>query len=581
MKRLWKRWIAAAMAGLMMCMIGGVMPGDVQMNLGEPIVAEAYNWDLVDDYPQKYKDGALDAIIDEWRYYNRECTSFVAWRLNSRNGVDFYNYYGGVNFGDAGTWGSAARSIGITVDMNPAPGSVFWQQSGKYGHVAWVNTVNDDGTVTIEEYNWLIDNSYYDGAYHSRNVAVGSASGYIHIKDIDPTPKGHIMSEKEAAGQTIPDGDYYIYNALDCHYYMDLPARELESGDNVKMWNDENKLPGLHYAWTVTYRGNGFYKIKQKETNLCLDVEYGNLAKGTNVWIWKDDNSNEQQWSIERTETGYTITSRANAWCLDVEGYDGVTNGSNVHVWSDNGNPYQRWCFIPAEPKPIIEDGIYQIKSSKDTNYALSVGEVKDNFAKLELWDTAERSTYFKITHQEGGYYKLQELSSGSYLDLPDSDYMNVKNDFRINVDTDTRDKLYAFLPLYDGTYTIVSQYSGYAMDLLDGKVENGTTIRQFTYNSPTASPAERWILEKITPLDLVSGDVNANGTFNLVDLVLVQKWLHADPLTELTDPDAADMNQDGVIDIYDLALLKRKLLKLQTPDDESPHPTDSGFEQW
>ena len=242
MKQRWKRWIAAVMAGLMMCMIGGVMPGNVQMHLGEPIVAEAYNWDLVDDYPQKYKDGALDAIIDEWRYYNRECTSFVAWRLNSRNGVDFYNYYGGVNFGDAGTWGSAARSIGITVDMNPAPGSVFWQQSGKYGHVAWVNTVNDDGTVTIEEYNWLIDNSYYDGAYHSRNVAVSSASGYIHIKDIDPTPKGHIMSEDEAAGQTIPDGDYYIYNALDCHYYMDLPARELESGDNVKMWNDEKNF---------------------------------------------------------------------------------------------------------------------------------------------------------------------------------------------------------------------------------------------------------------------------------------------------------------------------------------------------
>lgn len=202
--KIMKKTAAVLTAGVMMFGTAGILPG----NAGKPIINRitAHAYDLVDDYPAKYKAAALDALVDEWNYYNRECTSFVAWRLNSRNGVAFHNMYGGVNFGNAGTWGDAARSIGIAVDMNPAPGSVFWQQDGGYGHVAWVNSVNGDGTVTIEEYNWYI-NGGLDGAYHNRTVAANLASGYIHIKDLgDPPPPNPYEPVN------IPDGDYRFEN---------------------------------------------------------------------------------------------------------------------------------------------------------------------------------------------------------------------------------------------------------------------------------------------------------------------------------------------------------------------------------
>lgn len=59
-------------------------------------------------------------------------------------------------------------------------------------------------------------------------------------------------------------------------------------------------------------------------------------------------------------------------------------------------------------------------------------------------------------------------------------------------------------------------------------------------------------------------GDVNADGTFDVKDIVLLQKWLLAVPGTKLPDWKAADLNEDGVLDVFDLGLMKRELLQAQ-----------------
>ena len=131
-----------------------------------------------DDYPQKYKNYERDAIADEWNFYNRECTSFVAWCLNSRNGIQFNNWYKGVLWGHAYNWGKTAKSLGITVDNNPTVGSVAWWNGGSTGHVAWVSEVNGS-TVSIEEYNYN-----FNGLYNTRDIDKSDPTGYIHVQDI-------------------------------------------------------------------------------------------------------------------------------------------------------------------------------------------------------------------------------------------------------------------------------------------------------------------------------------------------------------------------------------------------------------
>ncbi len=165
-----KRWVRTLAALLCLVMMLALVPGTSRADANS----------RGDDYPQKYKDPARDAVVDEWNFYNRECTSFVAWCLNSRNGVGFHNYYAGVHWGHAKNWGTAASNAGILVDNNPAVGSVAWSSAGTYGHVAWVSSVNGSNVV-IEEYNYSVA-----GCFSSRTVSKGSFSGFIHINDIPP-----------------------------------------------------------------------------------------------------------------------------------------------------------------------------------------------------------------------------------------------------------------------------------------------------------------------------------------------------------------------------------------------------------
>ena len=59
-----------------------------------------------------------------------------------------------------------------------------------------------------------------------------------------------------------------------------------------------------------------------------------------------------------------------------------------------------------------------------------------------------------------------------------------------------------------------------------------------------------------------MKGDVNMDGSFNISDLVLVQKWLLADKNTALKNWKAADFNSDNVLDSFDLVLMRRGLIK-------------------
>lgn len=64
--------------------------------------------------------------------------------------------------------------------------------------------------------------------------------------------------------------------------------------------------------------------------------------------------------------------------------------------------------------------------------------------------------------------------------------------------------------------------------------------------------------------------DVTADGDFDCLDLLMLQRWLLNDGIL-LNAEDAADVNADGEIDIFDLALMKRILICGDTVIPEDP----------
>ena len=71
----------------------------------------------------------------------------------------------------------------------------------------------------------------------------------------------------------------------------------------------------------------------------------------------------------------------------------------------------------------------------------------------------------------------------------------------------------------------------------------------------PTTLPP---LLGDIAPVD---GDLDADGLFGVTDIVVFQKWLLAVPDTKIYDWSAADLYPDGTLDVFDLFLMKQKLL--------------------
>lgn len=124
-----------------------------------------------DDYP--WWDQTPDDFgggLSPLRYYYRECVDFVAWRMNRDAGVTSAPWkwdWGNLASGSAHAWAGEWESRGWPTSSEPVVGAVAWFP---YNHVAYVQSINGDGSVNIEEYNQNSDHSY-----HRRTIPAGSA----------------------------------------------------------------------------------------------------------------------------------------------------------------------------------------------------------------------------------------------------------------------------------------------------------------------------------------------------------------------------------------------------------------------
>ena len=296
-----------------------------------------------DDYPAHYKNGSQE--IDKWRMYSRQCTSFAAFRLSNVNGFEIPAAYGNAN-----EWGYRAKREGYRVDQRPAIGSIAWDTSGQYGHVAWVSNVFGD-MIEIEEYNYGIRERY-----NRRTVKANSMTGFIHFKDVGNTSSEnyqlslvssgtHIFTEKAA----IMDQPSLTATIIDYYY----------AGESV------------HYDQT--------------------------LEKDGHKWISYISRSGNRRY-IPLTKT----SSSKNGWEKEGTVWYYYENGQKAVGWKKiNGN----WYHLQADGTMTtgwLKDGSkwYYLKSSGE----MQTGWLKDNgtWYYLESSGAMKASQWFQVS---GKYY--------------------------------------------------------------------------------------------------------------------------------------------------------------------------------
>jgi hypothetical protein len=78
----------------------------------------------------------------------------------------------------------------------------------------------------------------------------------------------------------------------------------------------------------------------------CLDVQWGNPAPGTPVWLWPCDGGDAQHWEYDRIDK--TVRNPIYDKCLDVQ-WGNAGPGTPVWTWdcTGNDNHAQRWTWDP------------------------------------------------------------------------------------------------------------------------------------------------------------------------------------------------------------------------------------------
>lgn len=101
-------------------------------------------------------------------YTSGQCTWYVYDRVGGKIGS---------TWGNANNWATAAQNAGYTVNNTPAKGAILQSSAGAYGHVAYVESVNSDGSITVSEMN------YNGGPFvvSSRTISASEASSYNYI----------------------------------------------------------------------------------------------------------------------------------------------------------------------------------------------------------------------------------------------------------------------------------------------------------------------------------------------------------------------------------------------------------------
>ena len=122
----------------------------------------------------------------------------------------------------------------------------------------------------------------------------------------------------------------------------------------------------------------------------------------------------------------------------------------------------------------------------------------------------------------------------------------------------------YAFLDC-DSLYTVTinGEDTSFGIKYIGYEYDNGYKIKDgFLLISGSKNAADYANDNGIDLiLEMIKGGVDADGSFNIADVVLMQKWILASSDVKLTNAKAVDILQDNILNIFDLCMMKQMIL--------------------
>lgn len=293
-----------------------------------------------DDYP--FRQSNMSSA-DPWGFFYRNCTSFVAWRMNRDKGITnpyatqyFFNTMRGPNgevgkFGNAHNWDNNARAIGFIVDTVPSVGDIAVYDSNGQNHVAYVEHVNADGSPYVTYYN-----SKKDGIFHPNPS--WRANHYITLKpnrwlQFDASVMKQISVNKSGDMWGVtPTNDLFVYlDQLGSWQYMGFDVAHVAVGGNGDVWIVKNDYTVHKFLGEAS----GWVQISGLMRNISAGPsgELWGVTPSNDVFRYNGNNSWTQISGIMRE---VSVGKNGTVW--------GVTPNNDVFRYNGNNS----WTQIPG-----------------------------------------------------------------------------------------------------------------------------------------------------------------------------------------------------------------------------------------
>lgn len=263
---------------------------------------------------------------------------------------------------------------------------------------------------------------------------------------------------------TLSDGTYFISSSKNTSYVLDVSNGSKNNFGNIWLFKNNGTVA---QAWTVKHDSKGYVTFINVGSNKAIDVYDGKAKNYQNISQYTSNNSYAQKWIVTKDSMGYKIMSAIDKnYVLDL--YNGsVNNGTNIQVYQSNGTVAQRWKF-DKYVKPTVETARQKMdKMAKEYNANIT------------------ESTYVISNYTQAKY--VLDVSNGS---------KNSGANVWVFQSNNTNAQKWKVKKDSVGYITFINIGSNKALDVYNGNATNGTNIWQFNYND---SYAQKWIAKKNT----------------------------------------------------------------------------------